>query len=268
VSLQRRAGGHVDHHLELDLLSKGSIFSTTTAAAGSATDSTIARGCRQQQRRRLRRAACVQQRAQHARSNTARQRRPTGAAVGAPTWRRMPGMRFISKRASQGVTTKAIASDSSMPRLALIGIGLMYGPISPLTKAIGSSAAITVSVARMVGPPTSSTARGMISRSGLPGLELLVAVDVLHHHDGVVDQDADGEDQREQRHAVEREAPGPAGEQRGRERQDHRAADDHRLAPAQRENTSSHHRRGGEGQLLDQLVGLVVGAWRRSCASR
>jgi hypothetical protein len=47
--------------------------------------------------------------------------------------------------------------------LALIGIGLMYGPISPLTKAIGSSAAITVSVARIVGPPTSSTARGIIS---------------------------------------------------------------------------------------------------------
>ena len=34
----------------------------------------------------------------------------------------------------------------------------MYGPISPLTKAIGSSAAITVKVARIVGPPTSSTA--------------------------------------------------------------------------------------------------------------
>ncbi len=50
-----------------------------------------------------------------------------------------------------------------MPMLALIGIGLMYGPISPLTKAIGSSAAITVSVARIVGPPTSSTARGIMS---------------------------------------------------------------------------------------------------------
>ena len=67
---------------------------------------------------------------------------------------------FISLSASQGVTVKAIASEIAMPRLELIGIGLMYGPIRPLTKAIGSSAAITVSVARMVGPPTSSTARG------------------------------------------------------------------------------------------------------------
>ena len=66
---------------------------------------------------------------------------------------------------SQGVITSAMASEMSMPMLALIGIGLMYGPMSPETKAIGSSAAITVKVARMVGPPTSSTARGMISPS-------------------------------------------------------------------------------------------------------
>ena len=58
---------------------------------------------------------------------------------------------FISLSASQGVTVKAIASDKAMPRLELIGMGLMYGPISPETKAIGSSAAMTVSVARMVG---------------------------------------------------------------------------------------------------------------------
>ncbi len=53
--------------------------------------------------------------------------------------------------------------------LALIGIGLMYGPIRPVTKAIGSSAAMTVSVARIVGPPTSSTAPGMICASVRPG---------------------------------------------------------------------------------------------------
>jgi hypothetical protein len=40
--------------------------------------------------------------------------------------------------------------------LELMGIGLMYGPINPLIKAIGSKAAITVSVAKIVGPPTSS----------------------------------------------------------------------------------------------------------------
>ncbi|CRZ49938.1 Uncharacterised protein [Vibrio cholerae] len=50
-----------------------------------------------------------------------------------------------------------------MPIEALIGIGLMYGPIKPDTNAIGNKAAITVRVARMVGPPTSSTAGGMSS---------------------------------------------------------------------------------------------------------
>ena len=57
-----------------------------------------------------------------------------------------------------------------MPMLALIGIGLMYGPISPVTNAIGSSAAITVNVARIVGPPTSSTARGISVASGASGV--------------------------------------------------------------------------------------------------
>ena len=84
-----------------------------------------------------------------------------------------------------------------------------------------------------------------------------MAVDVLDHHDGVVDQNADGEDQREQRHAVQREAPGPAGKQRGRQRQDDGSADDDRFAPAKRQAHQQDYRRRGEGQLLDQLVGLV-----------
>ena len=139
---------------------------------------------------------------------------------------------------SHGVKTSATASEISMPMLALIGIGLMYGPIRPLTNAMGSSAAITVKVARIVGPPTSSTARGMISRSGpLPSRH--VAMDVLDDDDGVVDQDADREDQREQRHAVDGEAPGPGGEQRGGQRHHDRRADDDRLAPADRDHTSS-----------------------------
>ena len=41
---------------------------------------------------------------------------------------------------------------------ALIGIGAMYGPISPETNSIGNSAATTVRVAMIVGLPTSATA--------------------------------------------------------------------------------------------------------------
>ena len=89
--------------------------------------------------------------------------------------------------------------------------------------------------------------------------QLLVPVNVLDDHDGVVDQDADREDQREQRNAVQREAPRPRGEQRRRQRQDHRAADDGGFAPAERQEHQCDDRRGGEQQLLDQLLRLVVG---------
>jgi hypothetical protein len=53
---------------------------------------------------------------------------------------------------------KATARENSIAAEAPFGIGLMYGPISPRTKAMGRMAAITVKVARMVGLPTSSTA--------------------------------------------------------------------------------------------------------------
>ena len=85
-----------------------------------------------------------------------------------------------------------------------------------------------------------------------------MAVDVLDDDDRVVDEDADREDEREQRHAVEREAPGPGGEQRDRQREDHGAADDRRLAPAERQEHERDHGGGGEQELFDQLGGLVV----------
>ena len=52
---------------------------------------------------------------------------------------------------------KATASDASIATDAPTGIGRMYGPMSPLTNAIGRMAAMTVNVARIVGFPTSST---------------------------------------------------------------------------------------------------------------
>ena len=59
---------------------------------------------------------------------------------------------------SQGATTMATKNENSIAAEALAGIGAMYGPISPDTNSIGSSAAITVSVATTVGLPTSATA--------------------------------------------------------------------------------------------------------------
>src|SRR5204862_1850011 len=59
---------------------------------------------------------------------------------------------------AHGATTKAIARDQPIAAAAPIGIGRMYGPDSPPTNAIGSTAAMTAKVARMVGLPTSLTA--------------------------------------------------------------------------------------------------------------
>ena len=48
------------------------------------------------------------------------------------------------------------------------GMGRMYGPINPPTKAMGRMAAMTVQVASVVGLPTSSTASTATSASGRP----------------------------------------------------------------------------------------------------
>jgi hypothetical protein len=53
---------------------------------------------------------------------------------------------------------KAMASEKNIAALAPMGMGRMYGPIRPPTKAIGKTAKMTAKVARIVGLPTSLTA--------------------------------------------------------------------------------------------------------------
>ena len=69
---------------------------------------------------------------------------------------------------AHGVTMNAISSDQNMAALEPIGIGRMYGPISPPTNAIGNTAAITANVARMVGLPTSPTASTAMTDQSRP----------------------------------------------------------------------------------------------------
>ncbi len=66
-------------------------------------------------------------------------------------------------------------------------------------------AAMTVKVARMVGLPTSSTASMATFNlaTALVFIEVEMAHDVFHHHDGVVHQDADGKNQGKKGDAVE-----------------------------------------------------------------
>ena len=86
-----------------------------------------------------------------------------------------------------------------------------------------------------------------------------MAVDVFDHHNRVIDQDANRKNQRKQRDAVQRKAPGPRGKQGGRQRQPHGHANDQRLAPAQGKKHQGDHAGGGKQQFLNQLLRLVVG---------
>ena len=66
-------------------------------------------------------------------------------------------------------------------------------------NAAGMNTAHSTSAVAMIGPVTSRMARLVASTGVKP--ELDVALDVLHHHDGVVDHDTDGQYQAEQRQA-------------------------------------------------------------------
>ncbi len=82
---------------------------------------------------------------------------------------------------------------------------------------------------------------------------------VLDDDDGVVDENADGEDQREERNAVQRIAHDIGGEERQQDR--HRNDDGHhqRLAPPDGEPDEQNDRNGRQPQMIEQLVRLLVG---------
>ena len=96
-------------------------------------------------------------------------------------------------------------------------------------------------------------------RQGFVRKQLLVAVDVFHDDDSVIDQDANRKYQRKQRHAVERKAPGPGRKQRDGERQHHRHTHDGRFPAAQRQKHQEHDRGSSEQEFLNQLLRFGVG---------
>ena len=118
---------------------------------------------------------------------------------------------------------------------------------------------MTVKVARMVGLPTSSTARTAVARKLRPGCLAVMPLDVLHHHDGVVHQDADGEDEGEEGDPVQGVAGQEVDEEGEGQGHGHRDADHEAAAPAHGERDEGHHREGGEEQVLDELVRLLPG---------
>jgi hypothetical protein len=72
-----------------------------------------------------------------------------------------------------------------------------------------------------------------------------VSDDVLSNHDRVVDQNADGERESEQRHRVQREAERPHGHEAREHRDRQREARDHRRPPRVQEQEHDEHRQHG-----------------------
>ena len=85
--------------------------------------------------------------------------------------------------------------------------------------------------------------------------------DVLDHHDGVIDKDPDGEDQREERDAVQRVAHDIGREEREQDRDRDHDRDDDRLAPADRGPDQRDDRHGGKGKVIKKLIRLLIGAF-------
>ena len=86
-----------------------------------------------------------------------------------------------------------------------------------------------------------------------------VAVNVLDHHNGIIDQNADGKNQRKQRDAVQGKAPGPAGKQGNGQRDNDGRTNDHGFAPAHGSQHQNHHSGSGKQQLGNQLIGFLFG---------
>ncbi len=99
--------------------------------------------------------------------------------------------------------------------------------------------------------------RGLERRNAI----LDVAVDVLHHHDGVVDDEADGDGERHQRQIVEAEVEHVHRRARAEERQRHGdARNDGSPETAQEQQNDQHHEGDGEREgELDVVHGGANG---------
>ena len=82
--------------------------------------------------------------------------------------------------------------------------------------------------------------------------------DVLHDHDGVVHQNADGKNQREQRNAIQRKSVEIKNQQcqceRGRNGQRH----DDGFAPAEHEQDEHRHAHHRKQHVPEQFVGFIL----------
>ena len=80
-------------------------------------------------------------------------------------------------------------------------------PVMPLMNAHGTNTALSTRPTAITGPDTCSIALIVASRGARPVLDVML--DRLDDHDGVVDDDADGQHQAEQRQVVQARSRAP-----------------------------------------------------------
>ena len=93
-----------------------------------------------------------------------------------------------------------------------------------------------------------------------------MADDIFHHHDRVIDQDADGKDEREKRDAIEGETEKIKNQQGKRERGRNGERDDSRFAPAEREPDEDRHADDRQSPCGAAVRSIFPPRFRRSCA--
>src|SRR5262249_33911858 len=112
------------------------------------------------------------------------------------------GRRSIA--ASAGLKVRALKAEMTTDRAMVTANCWYIRPVMPGMKAVGTNTATRMRAMATTGPDTSSIA--LRARPGGPKPRLDVVLHRLHHHDGVVDHETDGQHQAEERQRVNREA--------------------------------------------------------------
>ena len=150
---------------------------------------------------------------------------------------------------SIGSSENETNSDTSTEQTIVSANGLNHCPAIPPMNAIGMNTTTIDSVVAVTARPISSVPSNAALIVALPHLD--VAHDVLAHHDRIVDEDADGERQPEQRHRVQREAERPDRDERRQDRHRQRQTGDDRRPPRVEEQEDDEHR---ERRAFDQRL--------------
>ena len=113
--------------------------------------------------------------------------------------------RFTARKREHSIGTSVSATniEITIATASEIANSRNSRPVLPVISESGTSTATSDAVVAITGKPTS---REPLSAAAQPPLaELLAPVDVLQHHDRVVDHQPDREHEREQREHVDRE---------------------------------------------------------------